>query len=708
MSHVYGHPRMQASCSFPILVWSILLLLIFPLAASGQDLLYEVPLHDRIDASRAIVEGRVVEQTAFWNDERTFIYTASVIEVFKVFKGAIASDRVEIITPGGFVGLVGMRVDPSLHLTPGDVGLFFCETARAPSGTAAKTDTFSPYASVQGFVRYDLLTGTAHDVFRTYPAIDADLYALLTRRLGTAFRVVHPFAPPRPMAQSADKSTAVPVITSFSPASLTAGTGNVLTINGSGFGATQGASFVAFRNADSGGANFIVPLATEYVSWSDTQIEVAVPARAGTGTFAVSVSGNNAFSASPLTVTYNLSNVTYAPPDGFGSTTYSYRPTLIDANGSGGYTARMFTDFANDADASASYLRGLNGWRNTTGFNVGIGSTSSIDVASRDGVNIIRFDNGGELSAGVLGQTTSYYSGCNGTYPDMSWYVAEFDMVFDDGTIWNYGPGAPASGEHDFESVALHEAGHAHQFGHIIDTGAVMHYAIGTQQESRTPSSDDLDAGTDVVTLSATTNPCGQTGMTPQVLPVELVAFDALLEGTTVTLTWETASETNNAGFQVERLEAFHDEASTWRNTAFVEGHGTTTAAQTYTYRLPDLAPGRHRFRLKQIDYDGGFEYSPEVEVFVEVAGGYHFSENYPNPFNPTTSFTLILSHDQQVLIEIFDLLGRRVALLHEGTLVGEETHAFHFDASALSSGIYLIRAIGETFATTRPITLAK
>jgi hypothetical protein len=685
-------------------------------------LLYEVPLHERMDASTAIVEGRVVEQTAFWNDERTFIYTASVIEVFKVFKGSLAADRVEIITPGGFVGLEGMRVDPSLHLTPGDVGLFFCETARAlhPAGTAAKTDVFSPYASVQGFVRYDLLTGVAHDVFRTYPDIEADLYTPLARRLGTAFRVVQPFAPPRPNAHGINKSASVvPVITSFSPASLTAGTASVLTINGSGFGATQGTSFVAFRNADAGGTNFIAPLATQYLSWSDTQIEVEVPARAGTGTFAVSVNSNNAFSASPLTVTYNLSNVTFAPPDGLGSTTYSYRPTLIDANGSGGYTARMFTDFANDADASASYLRGLDGWRNTTGFNVIIGSTSATDAASRDGVNIIRFDNGGELSAGVLGQTTSYYSGCNGTYPNMNWYVAEFDMVFDDGTTWNFGPGAPANNEYDFESVTLHEAGHAHQFGHVIDTGAVMHFAIADEQESRTPSSDDLAAGTDVMFLSATTNPCGQTGMTPEVLPVELVAFDALLEGNTVTLTWETASETNNAGFLVMRSaecgmrnrpqgDSPQVNACEWEEEGWIDGHGTTTAAQTYTYRLADMAPGRHRFRLKQIDYDGGFAYSPKVDVFVEVTGGYHLSENYPNPFNPTTTFALILSREQQVRLEIFDLLGRRVALLHEGSLVGEESHAFRFDAAALPSGIYLIRATGETFATTRPITLVK
>jgi hypothetical protein len=105
-------------------------------------------------------------------------------------------------------------------------------------------------------------------------------------------------------------------------------------------------------------------------------------------------------------------------------------------------------------------------------------------------------------------------------------------------------------------------------------------------------------------------------------LPVELVAFDAVADGEAITLSWETASETNNAGFEVEQLEA----AAAWTAVAFVEGQGTTEAATAYTHRLDGLAPGAYTFRLKQIDFDGTFTYGPEVQAVIEVGGVYRLS----------------------------------------------------------------------------------
>ncbi|MDX1440231.1 MAG: hypothetical protein R3284_10040, partial [Rubricoccaceae bacterium] len=83
-------------------------------------------------------------------------------------------------------------------------------------------------------------------------------------------------------------------------------------------------------------------------------------------------------------------------------------------------------------------------------------------------------------------------------------------------------------------------------------------------------------------------------------VPVELTSFDAQVSGDDVVLSWETASETNNAGFEVQ-LKQGND----WQVLGFVEGNGTTTEAQTYSYRAEDMDVGTHTFRLKQIDYDG-------------------------------------------------------------------------------------------------------
>ena len=188
------------------------------------------------------------------------------------------------------------------------------------------------------------------------------------------------------------------------------------------------------------------------------------------------------------------------------------------------------------------------------------------------------------------------------------------------------------------------------------------------------------------------------------VLPVELTAFDAVVDQATVLLRWETASETNNAGFQVEHR--YFD--GVFEAMDFVEGSGTTLDARHYRYHIEGLDPGRHVFRLKQIDFDGTLEYHPEVEVFVELPGAYALSEAYPNPFNPETHVTLMVETTQQVRVEVYDVVGRRVALLYDGLLDADDLHRFVFDARNLPSGIYLYRVLGERFSDVKPMTLVK
>ena len=187
-------------------------------------------------------------------------------------------------------------------------------------------------------------------------------------------------------------------------------------------------------------------------------------------------------------------------------------------------------------------------------------------------------------------------------------------------------------------------------------------------------------------------------------LPVELTSFDAVVDRATVLLKWETASETNNAGFQVEHRYFDGD----FEAMDFVEGHGTIEAPQRYRYRAENLDPGRHVFRLKQIDFDGTFEYHPEVEVFVDLPGTYALSGAYPNPFNPETQVTLMVATPQQVRVDVYDVVGRRVALLHDGLLEADQLHRFVFDARNLPSGIYLYRILGERFRDTKSVMLVK
>ncbi len=186
-------------------------------------------------------------------------------------------------------------------------------------------------------------------------------------------------------------------------------------------------------------------------------------------------------------------------------------------------------------------------------------------------------------------------------------------------------------------------------------------------------------------------------------LPVDLVAFEALLDGGDVVLGWETASETNNAGFDVEQLDG-----AGYTKIGFVDGQGTTDIAQQYAFTVSNLGPGQHTFRLKQIDFDGAFEYSETASISIDAPASLAISEAYPNPFNPVTLISVSVARSQQIRVEAYNYQGQRVGLLFDGTLEANLEKELRFDAGNLPSGSYLIRATGEHEIATQSVTLVK
>jgi hypothetical protein len=173
------------------------------------------------------------------------------------------------------------------------------------------------------------------------------------------------------------------------------------------------------------------------------------------------------------------------------------------------------------------------------------------------------------------------------------------------------------------------------------------------------------------------------------IIPVQLTSFNADIEGNNVTLSWMTATETNNAGFDVEKKSA-----SSWNKIGFVQGKGTTTQLQNYFFsdNLSDLQNGdKVYYRLKQIDHDGSYSYSKEIEVVYEGGpGSYSISQNYPNPFNPSTSISYILPTESNVKISVYNVTGEVVKVLVNSTLQSG-THEASFNTKDVnaSSGIY-------------------
>lgn len=192
------------------------------------------------------------------------------------------------------------------------------------------------------------------------------------------------------------------------------------------------------------------------------------------------------------------------------------------------------------------------------------------------------------------------------------------------------------------------------------------------------------------------------------VVPVELTSFTASVIDGNVTLSWSTATETNNSGFEVER--SFN--GSDFVNVAFVAGNGTSLQIHNYSITDKNLADGNYSYRLKQIDFNGDFEYSKIINVEVTAPVEFSLAQNFPNPFNPSTKITFGLAIDSKVKLSVYNLLGEQVAeLLNSNFTAG--THNVSFDASNLNSGVYFYRLDangidGQNFSSIKKMILAK
>jgi streptogramin lyase len=196
--------------------------------------------------------------------------------------------------------------------------------------------------------------------------------------------------------------------------------------------------------------------------------------------------------------------------------------------------------------------------------------------------------------------------------------------------------------------------------------------------------------------------------VTGTIIPVELSSFSASVNGNNVTLNWSTATETNNSGFYIERSVISNEMRNLfWESISFINGTGTTTETQSYSYTNNGLSSGQYLYRLKQIDFDGTFEYSNEVEVVVAVPDKFELSQNYPNPFNPSTKIKYQIATSNPVSLKIYDVLGNEVATL-VNELQSTGNYEVTFDASTLPSGIYIYKLQAGSFIETKKMILLK
>ena len=494
--------------------------LFFTSIVKAQCGMLSVPIQERIIDSDIVIEGRVIDQEGVWNINHSMIYTINTIEVYKIFKGNLTTKTVQVLTKGGTVGLVHDKVSIGLELRRGQTGIFTLENPRVQ--VERRGQFFEAVAAQQGFVNYSELDGSARDFQTNFTAI-SEVYETINATTKTAYREIAPLAFRFPDVSQSNGRSAV-VITSFSTsvgndATGNAGVSEILTINGTGFGALTGTVF--FEDANSGGGLTSGLYTSEMISWSDTQIQIEIPSRAGTGSFAVQESTNTMNDIEPgLTIGYSHLNVQFDPTLGSGPL-QSFETQLYDDNGIGGYSSNFFTDFAADVGASETYEDLISTWRCSTGVNFLRGDDTTVDddpstppTDLSDGINVVRFDNGTELGGSTLAYALTRFNGClvgSGPTVSVDWFVSEIDVVVNDGVSWYYDSALPVPGsQFDFETVILHELGHGHQLGHVIDPVQLMHYAIGPGQAKRALSSTDLEGGNYVMAKSVGSAICSE------------------------------------------------------------------------------------------------------------------------------------------------------------------------------------------------------
>lgn len=184
-------------------------------------------------------------------------------------------------------------------------------------------------------------------------------------------------------------------------------------------------------------------------------------------------------------------------------------------------------------------------------------------------------------------------------------------------------------------------------------------------------------------------------------LPVELTSFSGRIDGNSVVLNWQTATETMNYGFEIERREG----SGSWANIGFVRGAGYSNSVKNYTFtdRNPDKTT--LDYRIKQIDTDGRFSYSNTVKVDFNIPSSFVLKQNYPNPFNPSTTISFSVPFKTTVRLEVFDITGKlMITLLNEQKEAGN--YSINYNAGYLASGTYFYRLTAGNNSITKKMLL--
>ncbi len=330
--------------------------------------------------------------------------------------------------------------------------------------------------------------------------------------------------------------------------------------------------------------------------------------------------------------------------------------------------------------------------------SVGAGSNVNVSVGNGTAVNSIVFENvtgGGSLSVGNYNNAPANQGGISGNVLNYRWVIENTDVTFDTYTIrFDLADmGAQGITEGD-DGIHLYKR-ETEGSGDFTDFGVMTYHDNGT-------AGDQSD---DYLTLSGISSFSEFSLSSPNSpMPVEMTSFSAAVSNGIVTLNWSTATETENYGFEIERSS----DNRAWNKIGFINGSGNSNSVKAYSFTDETIKEaGTYYYRLKQVDNDGSFESSEVIETMVELPQDYSLEQNFPNPFNPSTNISFTIPEKTEVKLAVFNLLGELVTEIVSGNLEAGY-YNYSFDATGLTSGIYLYKLETASFSQTRKMILVK
>ncbi len=494
------------------------LFLFFWCALPSFACLNPVSLTDRVDNADHIALGKVIESQSIWDDNRENIYTVYTIKSEAYLKEATTNIFFEIIILGGIVDDEAQLVTPSITLLKNKSYLFLLESIPALKNqlfrglSNTNHSQYQLYAYTQGAM--PRVNGFFEEVFGE-PIEEKALFNYIEKK--TNQEAVLPngeiYVPiridPRTISvrQTSASSRRALILKDGTGTPTTvfyAGTSepdHQLIIEGSGFGTTPG--YVKFSNSDNGGDTFVIA-ASEHTSdletWTDSQIKIKIPLTAGSGIVEVYDSGDNLIDSQSIDIQWSIKPI-YSTYKNFEVPTRQFI-NFINYDELGGYTLvyNSLSGLAGNTAATTAFERAVDKWICATGIHWTISETATTSGPANDGVSTIMFSE--DMPQGVVAMTSSRYkasgnSSCDLTYT--TWYLKEFDMQFVHpnniiaGTTWNYTTAQPSITQFDFETIALHELGHAHGLGHINNANSSMYFSIENGVAKRGIQSQELN-----------------------------------------------------------------------------------------------------------------------------------------------------------------------------------------------------------------------